>query len=84
MRVALMYMYLGIIIRIREFKSILVFSVGAFVEMAQFFDVPIFGRTFDPVDFAMYGIGVVLAVVLDTTVFPQIFDFWMRKINGSP
>ena len=65
-------------------KSILVFGVGAFVEIAQFFDVPILGRTFDPVDFVMYGIGIMLAAVLDTRVFPRTFDFWMRKTNGSP
>jgi len=57
-------------------KSILVFGAGSSVEIAQFFGVPIFGRTFDPVDFIMYGIGVLLAVVLDTTVFPRIFEFW--------
>jgi glycopeptide antibiotics resistance protein len=57
-------------------KSILVFGVGASVEIAQFFGVPIFGQTFDPVDFIMYGIGVLLAAILDTTVFPRIFEFW--------
>ena len=57
-------------------KGLLVFGVGSAVEIAQFFGVPIFGRTFDPVDFIMYGIGVILAVVLDTTVFPRIFEFW--------
>jgi glycopeptide antibiotics resistance protein len=57
-------------------KSVLVFGAGSSVEIAQFFGVPIFGRTFDPVDFIMYGIGIMLAVVLDTTVFPRIFEFW--------
>jgi hypothetical protein len=45
-------------------KSILVFGIGAFVEIAQFFKVPIFGRTFDPVDFVMYGIGVITLWIL--------------------
>jgi glycopeptide antibiotics resistance protein len=57
-------------------KSILVFGAGSSVEIAQFFGVPIFGQTFDPVDFIMYGIGVILAAALDTTVFPRIFEFW--------
>jgi glycopeptide antibiotics resistance protein len=57
-------------------KSVLVFGAGSSVEIAQFSGVPIFGRTFDPVDFIMYGIGVILAAVLDTTVFPRIFEFW--------
>jgi glycopeptide antibiotics resistance protein len=57
-------------------KSILVFGAGSSVEIAQFLGVPILGRTFDPVDFIMYGIGVILAAVLDTRVFPRIFEFW--------
>jgi hypothetical protein len=64
-------------------RSILVFGVGAVVEIAQFFGVPIFGRTFDPVDFVMYGIGVILAAILDTTVFPRVFDFWALEADES-
>jgi len=62
-------------------KSILVFGVGAVVEIAQFFGVPIFGRTFDPLDFVMYGTGVILAAILDTTVFPRVFRFWAPEAN---
>jgi hypothetical protein len=64
-------------------KSILVFGVGAVVEIAQFFGVPIFGRTFDPVDFGMYGIGVIFAAILDTTVFPRVFNFWAPEADES-
>jgi hypothetical protein len=64
-------------------KGILVFGVGAVVEIAQFFGVPIFGRTFDPLDFVMYGLGVILAAILDTTVFPRVFKFWAPKANES-
>jgi len=60
-----------------------VFAVGAVVEIAQFFGVPIFGRTFDPLDFVMYGLGVILAAILDTTVLPRIFDFWAPEANES-
>jgi hypothetical protein len=62
-------------------KSILVFGAASLVEIAQFFGVPLFGQTSDPVDFIMYGIGVILAVVLDTTVFPRIFEFWTPKAS---
>ena len=65
-------------------KSILVFGAASSVEIAQFFGVPIFGRTFDPVDFIMYGIGLILAVVLDATVFPRIFEFWTPKAGLAP
>ena len=64
-------------------KSILVFGAAACVEIAQSFGVPLFGRTFDPVDFVMYGLGVTLAVIFDTTVFPRIFDFWTPQAKGS-
>ena len=63
-------------------KSLLVFGVGSAVEIAQFFGVPIFGRTFDPADFIMYGIGVILAAILDTTVMPRIFEFWTPQAKG--
>ena len=64
-------------------KSILVFGAACFVEIAQFFGVPLLGRTFDPLDFVMYGLGVMLAAILDTTVFPRIFDFWTPKAKES-
>jgi glycopeptide antibiotics resistance protein len=64
-------------------KSILVFGAGSSVEIAQFFDVPIFGRTFDPVDLFMYGIGVILAAILDTIVFSRMLEFWTPKAKGS-
>jgi glycopeptide antibiotics resistance protein len=60
-------------------KSILVLGSASLVEIAQLFGVPLFGQTFDPVDFIMYGIGVLLAAILDTTVFPRIFEFWTPK-----
>jgi len=64
-------------------KSILVFGAASFTENAQFFGVPIFGRTFDPVDFVMFGMGVILAVIFDIIMFPRIFDFWTPKAKGS-
>ena len=64
-------------------RSILVFGFTSFTEIAQFFGVPIFGRTFDLVDFVMFGIGVILAIILDIIVFPRIFDFWTPKAKGS-
>ena len=64
-------------------KSILMFGVASFTEIAQFFGVPIFGQTFDPVDFVMFGMGVILAAILDIIVFPRIFDFWTPKTKES-
>lgn len=42
-----------------------VFLVGVVVELLQYFDVPVFGSTFDPLDFVMYGAGVSLALAVD-------------------
>jgi len=64
-------------------KSILMFGVASFVEIAQFFGVPMFGQIFDPVDFVMFEMGVILAAILDIIVFPRIFDFWTPKAKGS-
>ena len=59
-------------------KGLLVFGVGASVEIAQFFGIPILGRTFDPLDFVMYGLGVALAVACDVVVFPRVFPSWRQ------
>jgi hypothetical protein len=57
-------------------KGLPVFALGLSVEIAQFYGLPILGRTFDPLDVAMYGAGVLAAAVLDTAVLPRVFDFW--------
>ena len=57
-------------------KAAMVLALGFGVEIAQFFGAPIFGRTYDPLDFAMYTLGVLAAVVLDTRIFPRVFAFW--------
>ena len=62
-------------------KSALVFAVGAGVEIAQFFGVPLFGRTFDPLDFVMYGVGGILAAICDRLLFPKIFNFRPTEKN---
>lgn len=64
-------------------KAMLVFGAAASVEVAQFFRVPILGRTFDALDFLMYGLGVVLAAFVDTVVFPRVFGFWAPKPSRS-
>lgn len=64
-------------------KSVLMFGAASFTEIAQCFGVPIFGQTFDPVDFVMFGMGVILAAIFDIIVFPRIFDFWTPKAKGS-
>lgn len=50
-------------------RAFLVFLLGASVELAQFLGVPLFGRTFDPLDLVMYAVGVVAAVAFEHLVF---------------
>jgi hypothetical protein len=57
-------------------KSLSVFAVGVVVETAQFFGAPLLGRTFDPLDYVMYAVGVLLAAFLDVVLFPWLFPFW--------
>lgn len=61
-------------------KAAPVLAVGIGVEIAQFYGAPIFGQTFDPWDFVMYGIGILAAIILDTKIFSKIFEFWKPKI----
>jgi hypothetical protein len=58
-------------------KGLAVFALSLSVEIAQFYGVPILGRTFDSLDIAMYGTGVLAAAVLDTAVLPQVLSFWV-------
>lgn len=63
-------------------KGFLIFIAAFLVEMAQYRGIPLFGRTFDPVDILMYGLGVLLAIGCDQFLFPLLFSFWIPK-RGS-
>ena len=54
---------------------LLVFGIGFTVETMQYFDIPLLGRTFDPVDYIMYASGAVLAMIVDV--------FYYSKLNGN-
>jgi hypothetical protein len=53
-----------------------VFLVGVTIELLQYFNLPILGRTFDPLDFLMYGLGILLALIIDSLIIS-------RKINPN-
>ena len=50
------------------------------MEIAQLFGAPIFGRTFDPLDFIMYGAGVMLAAILDALMLSRILKSWAQRV----
>ena len=57
-------------------RGALVFGAAFAVEMGQRMGFPLLGRTYDPWDIVMYALGVLLAVGLDTLLFPRVFRFW--------
>lgn len=50
----------------------LVFAIGATAETLQYFGVPLFGRTFDPLDYLMFLLGIALAVLFERVVMSRI------------
>ncbi len=64
-------------------KLVISFLVPALDETFQFFDIPVLGSTFDPLDFLMYAFGAISAAIIDTRVFPRIFKFWVYANNDK-
>ena len=67
------------ILRCWEAKLAIAFLMPSIAETCQYFGIPVLGSTFDPLDYFMYGIGAMSAVVVDTQVFSRIFDFWTME-----
>ena len=57
-------------------KALIVVSVMSSAEVAQYFGQPIFGRTYDPWDFAAYSAGAAIAAAADRVFLPRVFSFW--------
>jgi len=71
-----MYLVLGAakqsILRSGIARGVFVFGIGAATETLQYFGVPIFGRTFDLLDYLMFGVGIGLAVVFESVALSRI------------
>jgi len=52
------------------------FLLPAMAETLQFFGIEALGSTFDALDYVMYAAGAACAALVDTQVFPRVFDFW--------
>ena len=63
-------------------KALLVFGVASATELLQAFGVPLLGGTFDPLDFVMFGGGVLLAAFVDRCVFGRFFPHWFPKTGA--
>ena len=57
-------------------KALIVFVVMTFSEIMQIFGFYFFGVTFDILDIIMFGIGVFIAVLIDTQIFERLMPFW--------
>ncbi len=64
------------ILRRWETKAAIVFLMASIAETCQYFGIPVLGETFDLLDYIMYGIGTISAVIVDTQIFSRVFDFW--------
>jgi len=64
-------------------KSVLVFGVAASTEVLQAFGVPLLGQTFDPLDFVMFGGGVLLAALVERSLFHRLLPWWTPKTGSA-
>ena len=68
-------------------KAAVVLGVASFAEVMQGVGVPLLGRTFDPLDFLMYAVGVLLAVLVDQVLLDRVLPGWSSNTddgsNGS-
>lgn len=56
-------------LRLPVVRAAAVFFLGAAVELLQYLGVPLFGRTFDPLDFLMYATGAIAALAFERLAF---------------
>lgn len=64
-------------------KAMLVFGVASSTEVMQALGVPMLGQTFDPLDFVMFGGGVLLAVLVDTFLFDRFLPWWTLETEDA-
>ncbi len=53
-------------------RAAAIFAVGATSETLQYFDVPLFGRTFDPLDYLAFAIGLGLGTLFEILVVARL------------
>jgi hypothetical protein len=58
-------------LRLPAVRATAVFLLGATIEFLQYLGVPLFGRTFDPLDLLMYATGAIAALAFERLAFPS-------------
>jgi hypothetical protein len=59
------------VIKARIIGALFTFAFGTIVEILQFYEIEFLGRTYDPWDILMYGIGVGLGILIDLTIIDK-------------
>jgi hypothetical protein len=57
-------------------KAVVIFILCSISETLQFFSIYALATFFDPRDYAMYALGVVLAAIVDRIILKKLFGFW--------
>lgn len=63
-------------------KAGIIFLKATLAEVGQYFGLYILGRTFDPIDIAVYAAGVLLAALVDWS-FSIVFKFWKIELQKN-
>lgn len=53
-------------------KAIIIFVLASCIEVAQYFDINLFGSLFDPLDFVFYASSLAFALFIDIQVIPRL------------
>ena len=61
-------------------KAGIVLGACTFAEVCQYFDYPVLGVTFDPLDIAVYAAGVLAPVAVDQLILARCFKFWLSPV----
>ena len=59
-----------------QVKALSIFLLCATSEMLQFFGIYALASVFDPLDFVMYGVGVLAAAFVDRRLLSNLLSFW--------
>ncbi len=64
------------IIRNWYLKAAVIFVLCSLSETLQYFGIYALAIVFDPFDYVMYALGVLLATFTDRIIFKRLFSFW--------
>lgn len=67
------------VIKARIIGAIFTFAFGTIVEILQFYEIEFLGRTYDPWDILMYGIGSGIGIVIDLAIIDKFEKQWHKN-----